>query len=381
MEDLSLYIHIPFCVRKCSYCDFLSGPAGEREQRDYKDALIREIRAADVLHGFSRDRFRADTVFLGGGTPSVLPPSFIGEILDAVRETFVLAEDAEISMEMNPETVTGASLAACREAGVGRVSFGVQSLDDRELRLLGRIHTADRARQAFREAREAGFANINVDLMTAIPGQTLKSLERTLEEVIAWGPEHISAYSLIIEEGTPFASMDLPDLPDEEEDRRMYHYLGRRLKEAGYGRYEISNYARPGFACRHNTGYWTGHAYLGLGTGAASLAGGDRFSNVRSLRAYLAALEKDPLPFSCEEERTSLTREDRMSEFMFLGLRLCRGVSERDFEERFHRSLMEVFGPEISRHLSEGLLVREGDRIRLSERGLDLANYVMSDFV
>ena len=413
---VSLYLHFPFCVRKCRYCDFLSGPAAAKEREEYIQTLCREIelRAAELPAG-------VDTVFIGGGTPSLMTPGQAERVMAAIRRHYTLTDDAEISMEVNPGTADRDKLCAFREAGINRLSIGVQSFDDGELKLLGRIHTADQAREILSAAREAGFQNINLDLMSALPGQSVLSWERSLREAAAQGPEHISAYSLIIEEGTPFAAMALPALPSEEEDREMYHFTKQYLASNGYRRYEISNYAREGFECRHNCGYWTGHDYLGLGLGASSCLGGERFRNPDQMEEYRKAVKRmcadhaDPgslLAMRCGRE--ILTPEDRMEEFMFLGLRMADGVSENEFERRFGVPLQEVFSDVLKRHLDQNVICRIpvsrqggaavtggeagiGDeagigggigigevsdfRIALTEYGMDVANYVMADYI
>ena len=392
MRKISIYIHIPFCIRKCLYCDFLSAPSTPDCIEQYVRALETEIRFSPDLNGLTGaerpddPEIQVDTVFLGGGTPSLLTPDQLERILTAVRESYRVQDGAEISMEVNPGTADLERLQAYRGAGINRLSIGVQSVDDAELALLGRIHRAGQAEKIFREARQAGFDNINIDLMSALPGQTADKWEQNLRIVCEWGPEHISAYSLIIEEGTPFAEMDLPPLPSEEEDRLMYHRTQTVLAEYGYQRYEISNYARPGRACRHNCGYWTGHEYLGLGLGASSLIGDRRFKVTASMPEYLRRIRladsgeiNDPAQYY--EEIQKLTLRDRMEEFMFLGLRLTEGVSEAQFRKRFGHPVDEVYGPVLARHTGAGLLERTGDRIRLTEKGLDLANYVMSDFI
>ena len=392
MRKISIYIHIPFCIRKCLYCDFLSAPSTPDCIEQYVRALETEIRFSPDLNGLTGaerpddPEIQVDTVFLGGGTPSLLTSDQLERILTAVRESYRVQDGAEISMEVNPGTADLERLQAYRGAGINRLSIGVQSVDDAELALLGRIHRAGQAEKIFREARRAGFDNINIDLMSALPGQTADKWEQKLRIVCEWGPEHISAYSLIIEEGTPFAEMDLPPLPSEEEDRLMYHRTQTVLAEYGYQRYEISNYARPGRACRHNCGYWTGHEYLGLGLGASSLIGDRRFKVTASMPEYLRRIRladsgviNDPAHYY--EEIQQLTLRDRMEEFMFLGLRLTEGVSEAEFRRRFGNPVDEVYGPVLARHTGAGLLERTGDRIRLTEKGLDLANYVMSDFL
>ena len=374
-DSISLYIHIPFCLRKCSYCDFLSGPQTRGQQELYVQALIREIRAQqDCPRGTS-----ADTVFFGGGTPSVLSADQILRILQALRETFSILPDAEISLEMNPGTADEEKLRALKKAGINRLSMGVQSMHDEELRLLGRIHTASEAREAFETARAAGFDNINIDLMSALPGQSFETWADSLRQAVEWRPEHISAYSLIIEPGTPFSALyeagKLPPLPDEETDRKMYHFTGEFLARYGYARYEISNYSLPGRECRHNSGYWTGHPYLGFGIGAASYVKGTRFSNTSDIDVYLKEGN------NIRREIHTLSQQEKMEEFMFLGLRMTAGVSGAEFALRFGRTLEEVYGDVIRRHVRQGLLEPAGERYLLTERGTDVSNYVMADYL
>ena len=387
---VSLYLHFPFCERKCRYCDFLSGPAGEETREEYIDLLCREIelRAHETI-AQSENAAVVDTIFIGGGTPSLMAPAQSVRVMKAIRSFYQVLPDAEISMEVNPGTVDPVKLRGFKAAGIGRLSIGVQSFDDSELRLLGRIHTAAEARETFLAAREAGFANINLDLMSALPGQNIETWSRTLEEAVSLGPEHISAYSLIIEEGTPLSSLldagKLPDLPSEEEDRRMYHFTKQYLASKGYRRYEISNYAGEGYECRHNCGYWTGHEYLGMGLGASSYLGGERFKNPDQMDAYRSAVMSINGFNSAEtmrRERQTLTQKDRMEEFMFLGLRMTDGVSEKEFEMRFGVKLEEVFGSVLQRHLDQNVICRTpGHRISLTEYGMDVANFVMADYL
>ena len=385
---ISLYVHIPFCLRKCRYCDFLSAPQTDIDRERYVKALIREIKTQkDCPAGRP-----VDTVFFGGGTPSVLSAEQIGRIIDALREVFLILPDAEVSLETNPGTADFDKLSAFKEAGINRLSMGVQSMHDEELRLLGRIHTADQALEAFKTARAAGFDNINIDLMSALPGQTFDSWADSLRQAVEWRPEHISAYSLIIEPGTPFSALyeagELPPLPDEETDRKMYHYTREYLAQHGYGRYEISNYALKGRECRHNSGYWTGHPYLGFGIGAASYVNGARFSNITDFETYSVEMEKAGIPAEIEQvyekirtEIHSLTEQEKMEEFMFLGLRMTAGVKTSDFASRFGKSLDEVYGDVIRRHLAQGLLQRTPEGFCLTERGTDVSNYVMADYL
>ena len=379
-KELELYIHIPFCVKKCSYCDFLSAPATEQTKEAYMAALFAEIggRAKDY-----KDRI-VTSVFIGGGTPSLLSADTIRQLMEHIREGFRLAPDAEITMEVNPGTVTAEKLTAFYEAGINRLSIGMQSAQEQELKILGRIHDFDSFCQVYREAVEAGFTNINVDVMSGLPGQTLTSYKDTLEKVLRLEPmpQHISAYSLIVEEGTPFAAMadrgELP-LPEEDTERAMYEETIEVLAGYGFHRYEISNYALDGYECRHNVGYWIRRDYLGFGIGAASLIDNVRFQNGRDLNAYLAH------PLACREEQQSLTTQEQMEETMFLGLRLIRGVSYPEFARCYGQTLEEVYGEVISRNVADGLLtVREdetGRRLALTGRGLDVSNYVMAQFL
>lgn len=383
-KELELYIHIPFCVRKCSYCDFLSAPATEQTREDYMAALFAEVRGRAKEY---RDRI-VTSVFIGGGTPSLLSGGQIGGLMDRIREQFVLAQDAEITMEVNPGTATAQKLREFYEAGINRLSIGMQSAQTQELKLLGRIHDFDGFCQVYREAVEAGFTNINVDVMSGLPGQTLASYKDTLEKVLHLEPmpQHISAYSLIVEEGTPFAAMadrgELP-LPEEDTERAMYEETIEVLAGYGFHRYEISNYATEGQECRHNVGYWIRRDYLGFGIGAASLIDNVRFQNKRELPAYLAH------PLHCREAEQVLTVPEQMEETMFLGLRLIRGVSYDAFEKQYGKSPEKVYGEVIARNVADGLLTikTEDDNgkkekfLALTKRGLDLSNYVMAQFL
>ena len=379
-KELELYVHIPFCVKKCSYCDFLSAPATEQTKEAYMAALFAEIggRAKDY-----KERI-VTSIFIGGGTPSLLSGDSIRQLMEHIREGFRLAPDAEITMEVNPGTVTAEKLTAFYGAGINRLSIGMQSAQEQELKILGRIHDFDGFCQVYREAVETGFTNINVDVMSGLPGQTLTSYKDTLEKVLRLEPmpQHISAYSLIVEEGTPFAAMadrgELP-LPEEDTERAMYEETIEVLAGYGFHRYEISNYALDGYECRHNVGYWIRRDYLGFGIGAASLIDNVRFQNGRDLNAYLAH------PLAYREEQQSLTTQEQMEETMFLGLRLIRGVSYPEFARCYGQTLEEVYGEVIARNEADGLLtVREdetGRRLMLTGRGLDVSNYVMAQFL
>ncbi len=372
-KELEIYIHIPFCAAKCRYCDFLSFPAGEETRRDYTNALRREIRA------FPSERYWVSSVFIGGGTPSILPAEQITETLEVLKERFLTARDAEITIEANPGTVDEKKLRRYRAAGVNRISFGCQSASDKELETLGRIHRFSDMKKSFLQAREAGFSNINIDLMYAIPGQGMESWEKTLRSAAEMAPEHISAYSLIIEEGTPFFSeLEKLALPDEDTEYLMREKTAQILKDSGYIQYEISNYAKPGFACRHNTGYWTGKEYAGFGLGASSYLDDTRFRHTRDMKTYLAMRDEF---FSDRQEQEKLDTRGKMAEFMILGLRMTRGVESEEFLRRFGVPAEEIYGGVMDRYEAAGLLKREAGRIFLTRRGISLSNIVMADML
>lgn len=373
---MELYLHMPFCVRKCAYCDFLSFPSGAETQRMYAKRLMEDI---DVM-GKRYGEIPVETIFIGGGTPSVPDSGLIVEIMEHVRHAFHVADGAEISMEANPGTVTREKLTDYRKAGINRLSFGLQSANDRELKLLGRIHTWAEFLESFTLARECGFANLNIDLMSALPGQTCESWKETLSRVTDLDPEHISAYSLIIEEGTPFGERYGSEegrklLPDEDSEREMYHETKRFLKDCGYERYEISNYAKPGRECRHNIGYWTGVPYLGLGLGASSYLDGCRFTVNPDMKQYL---EEKPGMFVDIEK---LTKKDMEEEFFYVGLRMTAGVSLSEFERRFGISAKEVYPGLMETFVKEKAARFEGDRFVLTDYGLDVSNYIMAQFL
>ena len=430
MQPLELYIHIPFCVKKCAYCDFLSGPAGEQEREDYVNLLAEEIRnCPDAVKDYE-----VVSIFFGGGTPSLLTGEQMERLMDVIRETFTLGQDVEITMEMNPGTVEEEKLRKYKEAGVNRLSIGLQSVNDEELRLLGRIHTYEEFLEAYHMARDCGFANLNVDLISAIPGQTVESWRHTLEKVIALHPEHISAYSLILEEGTPFykkyveeENEEGPKLPDEDAERQMYWDTETLMEKNGYHRYEISNYAKEGCACRHNLGYWERVPYLGFGIGAASLvpgeligkldleerrnqkkekrgkAVGDSESHVNletagnkknavemkkeraagKMGRYTnpAKLKDYALSYQNKFHAELLTEAEEMEEFMFLGLRKMNGISKKIFSEYFGKSLEDVYGEPIQKLENLNLLEQNVDRVWLTKRGIDVSNSVFVEFI
>lgn len=388
MRELEIYIHIPFCVQKCRYCDFLSGPGGREEQSSYVDALKLEIQSGAQMG----EGYEVRSIFIGGGTPSILFPEELHGILNAVKNSFFISPDVEITMEMNPGTFERKSMTEYLNAGINRLSIGLQSADDGELMTLGRIHTWSDFCRTYENARDAGFSNINIDLMSAVPGQTLESYERTLNRVCSLSPEHISAYSLIIEEGTPFwnwyEESALPDgypaLPDEETERTMYERTKEILETYGYRRYEISNYAKPGRECRHNIGYWKRVPYLGFGVGAASLYQECRWRNICDRRHYIEVwnkMESREAAAIIKEEMQRLTVREAQEETFFLGLRMMEGVSEKEFAGRFHRTIDDVYGNVLCKLEKEKLIERKQGRIFLTDRGIDVSNTVMACFL
>ena len=392
-EELSLYIHIPFCVRKCGYCDFLSAPADEKARDRYVQALLMEI---ERYQGTETADRKIKTLYIGGGTPSILSVDQLDCIMQKIKYTFNFCDDIEASMEMNPGTASKEECRALYQMGINRLSIGLQSTNDMELKTLGRIHSYEDFINTYTWCREAGFQNINVDLMAALPYQTVESYTTGLRKIIRLAPEHISAYSLILEEGTPFYqkyNSGCYPLPDEEQERLMYRETEQILAQAGYERYEISNYAKKGYACRHNLVYWQGGDYLGLGLGSSSYMDGVRFHNTNDLDTYVNQ-------GAYVEDREELSVQAKMEEFMFLGLRVMAGVSGTEFEKRFGKTMEDVYGDVLRKHEEEGLLQieRKEDRkeaaaaepakgktniekVMLTTKGVDVSNYVFADFL
>lgn len=392
-EELSLYIHIPFCVRKCGYCDFLSAPADEKARDRYVQALLMEI---ERYQGTETADRKIKTLYIGGGTPSILSVDQLDCIMQKIKYTFNFCDDIEASMEMNPGTASKEKCRALYQMGINRLSIGLQSTNDMELKTLGRIHSYEDFINTYTWCREAGFQNINVDLMAALPYQTVESYTTGLRKIIRLAPEHISAYSLILEEGTPFYqkyNSGCYPLPDEEQECLMYRETEQILAQAGYERYEISNYAKKGYACRHNLVYWQGGDYLGLGLGSSSYMDGVRFHNTTDFNTYVNQ-------GTYVEDREELSVQAKMEEFMFLGLRVMAGVSGTEFEKRFGKTMEDVYGDVLRKHEEEGLLQieRKEDRkeaaaaepakgktniekVMLTTNGVDVSNYVFADFL
>lgn len=402
-KELELYIHIPFCVKKCDYCDFLSFSADEATQRSYVLALQKEI----AFYGKKFGDRTITTIFLGGGTPSWLREEYLQSLMETIYASFSVHPDAEITIECNPGTITEHKFEIYTKIGINRLSIGLQSAHNDELKILGRIHTYEQFLKTYDMARKHGFYNINIDLMSSLPGQTPEIFCDSLYQVLKLKPEHISAYSLIIEKGTPFydlykfdvvkqeAGMQTESLPTEEEEYQTTKLTQQILKEAGYHWYEISNFAKPGYECRHNIGYWTRADYLGMGLGAASLIDNVRYSNTRDIYTYLRECENlhecyvssdggqqnQVFSVNLHASAEPVSRNGQIEEFMFLGLRMRDGIYRDDFAKAFGTSIEAVYGNVINRLQQDGLLLKREGRIYLTDKGMDLNNYVVSQFM
>lgn len=397
---LGLYVHIPFCVRKCEYCDFLSMQAGVKQQEQYIEALLWEIEAQSSI----AENMLVDSIFIGGGTPSILKAEQIERIMKRIRKHYALKAGVEITIECNPGTLDEEKLRSYQRAGINRISLGLQSANNEELRLLGRIHTFEQFEHSAVLVKKY-FHNWNVDLMSALPGQSVESYRTTLERVRNLHPTHISAYSLMIEEGTPFYEKYKEDyrlrergetprlLPDEETERKMYELTQQVLEREGYYRYEISNYAREGFESRHNNRYWLRQEYLGLGLGASSCMQNVRWHNVTDLKEYVQQAvrssnqlyedmqKSDAAVCFKREEEQQLTRQEQMEETMFLGLRRMQGVDKEAFARQFGQRVEEIYGEVLERLEQEELLQYSGKYIQLTQLGIDVSNYVLAQFL
>ena len=375
-----LYVHLPFCRQKCFYCDFPSYAGQEARMAAYVEALLGELarEGAPLRAAWGPPR----TVYLGGGTPTALPPALMERLLAGLREFLAAAPDAlEFTCECNPGTVDAAYLSLLRAGGVNRLSLGVQTFDDALLRRIGRIHTAAEVCAAVRQARAAGFRNLSLDLMYGLPGQTLAGLEMSVQQALALAPQHISIYGLQVEEGTPFARAQAAGqlaLPTEEESEVMYDYMTAALPAAGYARYEISNFARPGFESRHNLGYWQDVPYLGVGAAAHSYLDGQRYENPRGIEEYLAALRESG---RARREEEPLTRATSMEEFAFLALRTARGIDRARFAARFGCELASVYADAIARMRARGFLEEDAQGVRLTPLGMKYGNWVFEAFL
>ena len=373
--DTGIYIHIPFCVSKCNYCDFCSFPQKEHLFYCYVDALIKEINNCKLLEGCN-----IETVFIGGGTPTVLPASLITRILEALYR-YKVKSGAEITIEANPGTLDDRLCRGLKAAGVNRVSMGLQAWQDSLLEKLGRTHKRADFLKSYEALRDAGFDNINIDLMFSLPGQTMDDWHETLEAVICLNPAHLSVYSLMIEEGTLFGSLREKGLlkeTDDETDRWFYSYTKKFLQEKGYDHYEISNFARPSLECRHNIGYWRRRNYLGFGLAAHSFFEGVRFSNKSDLEEYLLAAGDTN---HIRKDLEIIGRKESREEFFFLGLRMMDGISMKEYEAEFGEDMLNRYGEAIAKLKEQELLAGEGDRLYLTDKGIDISNYVFGYFI
>lgn len=376
MDKISLYIHIPFCAQKCLYCDFPSFARKDHLRKAYIEALNNEIISLREKH----NNLEINTIFIGGGTPSVLESDELECLLKEVAK-LNMAKDIEYSMECNPGNLTEEKLEVMKKYGVNRISMGLQAKQDNLLKGLGRIHNYKTFKENFLLAKKVGFNNINVDLMFGLPNQRLNEWEETLREIISLEPAHISAYSLIIEEGTAFYNLyenDKLKLPTEEEERKMYHLAKKFLEENGFNQYEISNYAKEGKECRHNLAYWNMDNWIGVGSASASYMDGKRIKNISSVEEYINSINEKG---EAIEEIINNSKNDNMEEFMFMGLRKINGIDENEFKNRFSMNINNVYGEIINKYIDEGLLIRESGRIFLSEKGIEISNIIMADFL
>lgn len=434
-NEMSIYIHIPFCVKKCEYCDFLSGVYDVDVQRNYVQALCKEIK----YMGQRLEGVVVPSIFIGGGTPSWLDGDLIELIMKTAYEVFDVPGSAEVTIECNPGTVTEEKFYSIRRAGINRISIGLQSANDEELQLLGRIHDYNQFLKTFEMARKTGFTNINIDIMTGLPGQTKEKLLNTLQNITYLKPAHISAYSLIVEPGTPFYDKYIDDvkrremgkptiyLPNEDQEYELTNMAKEFLRQKGYHQYEVSNFARDGYECEHNKVYWTRGQYIGFGIGAASLIGDTRYHNLTNIYEYIEKCNKLPIlqeskieglyndknsycesmenvnddASDCEsmenvnDERSTdnnqvlylwdssqkLSRHEQMEEFMFLGLRMNEGISREDFKNDFGCEIEAIYKEVIEKLQGQGLLLMDGGRIFLTEKGQDISNVVLAEFL
>ena len=372
-KEISLYVHVPFCKQKCFYCDFPSYATLESLMEDYVEALCTEIE--EKAKGY-----KIKSIFIGGGTPSYLETHQIKKVLKCISK-LNLMENMEFSMECNPGALEEEKLIAMFEGGVNRISMGLQAVQDELLKSIGRIHTFNQFKENFKLARKIGFNNINIDLMFGLPNQKVSQWKETLETIAKISPDHISAYSLIIEEGTCFYKMwnnDKLVLPSEDDEREMYEITKGILKEYGYNQYEISNYSKDGYECEHNKVYWRCMPYIGVGSSSSSFMDGYRFKNINDVKQYIENINSN---ISVEEEREENSKEDNIEEFMFMGLRLTEGINKNEFKSRFGIDISSIYREVIDKNILVGLIEENNERLFLTEKGIELSNKVMSEFI
>lgn len=372
-KECGIYIHIPFCMRKCNYCDFLSSRCDEKTVREYVKSLVDEIKS----NAFKYNNYLIKTIYIGGGTPSYINEEHIKNILDTLYSNYYVDNDAEITIEANPGTINKEKLMCYKQSKINRLSIGLQSSNNNELKLLGRIHTYEEFEQNYYLARECGFDNINIDLMSAIPSQTVDSYKESLVKICNLEPEHISSYSLILEEGTVF--YDIQDklvLPNEDEEREMYYLTVEYLKKNGYDRYEISNYCKKGYESKHNSSYWTGRSYIGFGLGASSYIEDERYTNTLSIEEYIV-----DSGIRSKHDVSVLSKQNKMEEFMFLGLRMTKGISKKEFYKKFDVDVKNIYKDVFDKYIDTGFIIEENDIIRLSDKGIDVSNTILAEFI
>lgn len=383
MKTVGIYVHVPFCKQKCKYCDFISFQNCENYFDDYFECLKKEItEKANEINSENKE-ILIDTIYFGGGTPSIVCEKYIEEVLSKIYEYYNVSENAEITVEVNPGTVDKLKLERYFEIGINRLSIGLQSTDDKLLKMLGRIHTYKEFENTYDLARKIGFKNINVDLMIGLPNQSLENVNDSLEKIVQKYPEHISVYSLIIEENTKMFDLiekgEL-ELPDEDVERKMYWSVKKVLEENGYIHYEISNFSKSGFESKHNANCWNQHEYLGFGIAAHSYFNNIRYSNIDNLRQYIENWKNEQSVYNIVFHEHQ-NKDDMMKEFMMLGLRKIDGVKISEFKEKFVDNPIFVFRNQLNKLVEEGLIEVLDNNIRLSDKGLDLANEVWMEFV
>lgn len=382
MKQLGIYIHIPFCKSKCSYCDFISFPNMKEKENDYINCLIKEIESQNWEE--LNKNYKVTTIYIGGGTPSFIDEKNIVKVIEKIKNSIKVSENkVEITIEVNPGTVTKEKLKTYKEAGVNRLSIGLQSANNKLLKQIGRIHTFEQFLETYNLAQDVGFKNINIDLMLGLPNQTIEDLKNSLEEVIRLEPNHISVYSLILEEGTPLTNLVEKGeikLPSEELERQMYWYVKNKLELVGYNHYEISNFAKPGKESKHNLNCWNQEEYLGFGLAAHSYFENKRFSNTDNIEKYI--------DYFCNNKKEEIkqthelqTIEDKQKEYMLLGLRKINGVSISKFKEKYVENPIYLFKNQLSKLSEQGLIEIDLDNIKLTQKGLDLANIVWEEFI
>ncbi len=388
MKDVGIYVHIPFCMKKCFYCDFISYENKDELKNEYVKYLLREIEQVGIgnkedYKNDLDDLVRVRTVYFGGGTPSYIDSKDIVDILNTIKRNFSLIENCEITLEINPGTVDEQKLQDYYNSGINRISIGLQETNNYLLSLIGRVHNFQQFLETYKIARKIGFNNINVDLISALPNQTIDDIKKTLDIITDLNPEHVSVYSLILEEGTKLAKMvedKILNQPDEKIEREIYWFIKEKLEKNGYNHYEISNFSRTGYESKHNLDCWNQNEYMGFGVSAHSYTNSIRFSNIESIEEYITNIR------NCEEYKNLIFHEkqdqdSKMKEYMMLGLRKINGIKINEFKNKFFQNPVVVFKKELNKLVNEGLIEVDEEFIRLTKNGIDFANIVWQDFI